>query len=159
MKIISLICLIAALAVTNASGASWDQLPIFYDFGRVDPKTVKEEFDTLHPWKHSMPLPSSFEEAGLTLPVSLVAASYYFDGSSRLYLFRGAKGSFLVFCTDPMIYAGKDRKVEKVTAPRLFLGTFHFTHEPRTVVPEKSDTEHFLIAALAAESKHLSPEK
>jgi len=91
-----------------------------------DPKMVKEKFETLHPWKQGMPLPKSFEDAGLTLPVSLVDASLYFDGGSLSYLFRGANGKFLVFCTDTGIYRGKDKKFVKVTAPRLFLGTFHF---------------------------------
>lgn len=159
MKSTSIICLFVSVAVITASGVSWDQLPTFHDIDVVDPKMVEENFETLHPWKQGMPLPGSFEEAGLTLPVSLVATSYHFDGGSRVYIFRGMNGKFLVFCTETMIYGKKDGTAERVTAPRLFIGTFHFTEKPRTVVPEDSPTEGFLIAALAAESERASEEK
>lgn len=150
---------ILALAAINAAAATWDQLPAFHGIAKVDPKFVKEQFEERHPWKQGMPLPRSFEEAGLTRPVTLVAASFYFDGGSRSYLFRGENGKFLVCCTDAGFYAGKDHKVEDVIAPRLFLGTFHFSQKPRTAIPAQSDTEKFLLAALAAEATSRASQK
>jgi len=159
LKYIVISVVLIAIAASNAFSATWEQLPAIVGVNKVDPKTVKADFDLLHPWKQDLPLPKAFEDAGLTRPVALVSASLYLDGGSRSYVFQGANGKFLVFCTDTKFYAGKDGKSENVTAPRIFLGTFHFTQKPRTVVPADSDTERFLIAALAAEARRKSPEQ
>jgi len=150
--------LLAVLTVSHA--ASWDDLPLAYGLREVDSTAVEKDFESLHPWKPSAELPLSFKDAGLESPVRLVACDLYFDGGSRFYLFRGMNGKFLVLCTDAVdYYSNETKKKVPVDKPRLFLGTFHFSNEPRVVVTVDSPTERFLVAAIKAEVSRITAEK
>ena len=142
--------LLAVLTVSQA--ASWDDLPLAYGLREVDLTAVKKDFESLHPWKPGAELPLSFKDAGLESPARLVACDLYFDGGSRFYLFQGMNGKFLVLCTDAVDYYSNEK-------PRLFLGTFHFSNEPRVVVTVDSPTERFLVAAIKAEVSRITAEK
>ena len=119
----------------GTSQPSQDRWPPAFIFEGIDEESVVKNLDTLQPWKAGDPLPTSFQEAGLEMPVDLVAGSMYLDGGSQCYLFRGANNKYLSVCTD-------------VYATTLYLGVYHFSHKKGTVVPWDSDCERFLSAAI-----------
>lgn len=129
--------------------AEWD-----FDF-------VKKNMAEMHPWKAGMPLPKSFKEAGLKPPVRLVYFSFYFDGGSHAYLFKGANEKFLVFCSEPPEYDYikiNDKKLQFRVRDfsRLYLGAWHCTDKGGTVIPLDSETEQFLLAAIETEAARIS---
>jgi hypothetical protein len=69
-------------------------------------------------------------------------------------------GKFLVLCTDAAdYYSTETKKKVPVDKPSLFLGTFHFSNEPRVVVTVDSPTERFIVAAIKAEVSRITAEK
>ena len=143
-----------------ALAAPWDMLPYLIGHSMPEAKiqALQKDPALMAPWKPGDRLPRNFVDAGLTLPVRLVASEMYFDGGSHNYIFEGSNGKYLVVCTDSPIRSNpKTRKVMMTDIAHLYLGAFHFTQNPKLAVPIGSETERFLLDAINEEVKRLDP--
>jgi hypothetical protein len=143
---------ILVLATSTTFAATWDQLPVVDGVNQVSPTVIESDLDALHPWKAGRPLPTSFEDAGLTAPVELVAFSMYYDGGSRYYIFGGANKKYLMVCTDrPAVYSQADKKLVRNDVPALYLRAAHVYRQTKVPVPRDSACERFLLKAIRDE--------
>lgn len=132
--------------------APWSDLPslTLSDVGLTE--MVEADYSSLHPWKASQPLPTSFEEAGLTTPVRLVATKLHLDGGSRFYLLKGSNDKFLMICTEPEAYHDKENNgTIEVAEPKIFIGAAHISSNLKKEVPLNSETEIILLDTIRKE--------
>lgn len=124
------------------------------------PRTIDTRADELaqfksdpvgqHPWKRSMPLPDTLQDAGLNPDASLVWTDSYLDGGTKGYLFKDSDGNYLAVCTGPGLQS-KDfpNLIDAPVGSCLFIGALRNTDPKAQIVRSGSMCEEMLKALIS----------